>query len=93
MSKPESAPYGERMIEVRVRFFTNSLAGKNEVLPKQGWTRGVARITPNDTHGIPPGKRVHFNSLMELPLAIEKVLIDSEVTLHAAGRMANYVSS
>ena len=61
------AKYGERMIEVKVRFWTNNIAeGDGNVLPKHAWTSGIVRIERNATHGIKPEKPVPFNSLLEV---------------------------
>jgi hypothetical protein len=47
MSKPiveeiesREAAQGERMIEVKLRFWTNDLAARGNVIPKHAWTRG-----------------------------------------------------
>jgi len=85
------AAWGTRMIEIKVRFWTNDLAEKGRIVPKEGWTRGVVRITPNKAHGIEPGAAVPFNSMMELPAKIEKVLIDNGIALHNVGRNAKYI--
>ncbi len=86
------AAHGSRMLEIKVRFFTNELAPEaGRVLPKEGWTRGVVRMTPNDAHGIESGRAIHFNSLMELPAKIEQLLIDHGVVLHAVGKTSKYL--
>jgi hypothetical protein len=80
------------MIEIKVRFWTNEIAeAPGRVVPKHGWTRGVVRMTPNKSHGIDPGPPVPFNSLMELPAKIEKVLIDNGITLHLIGKNEKYL--
>jgi len=88
----EEAAHGEKMIELKVRFFTNALAPKGRVVPKEGWTRGVVRITPNEAHGIASGRAQHFNSLMEIPAVIEQVLIDNEIVLHTDSKTAKYMA-
>ena len=95
-AKPESkgvrvAAQGERMIEVRVRFWTNDIAGrKGTVRQKHAWANGVVRAERNTTHGISPRKPRHFYSLMDLSAVIEKVLIDHGVVLHRNRRMRKY---
>jgi hypothetical protein len=89
----QEALHGEKMIELKVRFFTNELAEKGHVRPKEGWTRGVVRVTPNRAHGIESGQPRHFNSLMELPATIEQVLIDNGIVLHPVAKQAKYLSS
>ena len=80
------------MIEVKVRFFTNNIAGKGKVIPKRGWTRGVVRFKRNDVHGLKDGNPIVFNSLMELPRAIEKLLIREGVVLQTVASMRKYIS-
>jgi hypothetical protein len=84
---------GEKMIEVRVRFWTNNLASsKTQVVPKHARTGGVVSIERNKTHDITPRKRIPFNSLMELTSAIEKVLLAHGIELHPSRRMRKYIS-
>jgi hypothetical protein len=87
------AAHGKRMIEVRVRFWTNDLAeGKGRIRPKHAWGAGVVRLEPNDSHGIPSANPVPFNSIAEIPAKIEKVLIDNGVSLHPSDRMRKYIT-
>jgi len=82
----------ERMIEVKVRFFTNNMADeRGYIRPKHAWTNGSVQMDRNDSHGIEPGNPVLFNSLMEIMPAIEKILIKQGVTLHRVRRMAQYL--
>ena len=86
------AKYGERMIEVRVRFFTDGIAeGEGEIMPKHGWTSGVVSMARNESHGISPKNPRPFNSLMDLPRIIERVLIEHGVKLHRTGKTAKYI--
>src|SRR5688500_18724683 len=74
------AEHGKKMIEVRVRFWTNDLAdGKTRIRPKHAWGSGIVGISSNGAHGISPGDFVPFNSMAEIPAKIEKVLIDNGV--------------
>jgi hypothetical protein len=87
------AKYGERMIEVKVRFWTNDIAeGRGRIVPKHAWASGVVRVKGNRAHGIRPAGVVRFRSLLDLPGAIEKVLIDHGVELHTSVRMRKYLS-
>jgi len=62
------AKCGERMIEVKVRFWTGQIAeGEGQILPKHAWTSGVVRMERNESHSIIPKDPRPFNSLMELP--------------------------
>ncbi len=90
--KAVKAKYRERMIEVRVRFFTNGIdPRKGYIVPKHGWPNGTVQIDRNESHGIEPGNALHFASLMEIPLAIEKMLIKHDIKIHRARRLANYI--
>jgi hypothetical protein len=85
------AKQGEKMIEVKVRFWTNDLAEeKGRILPKHAWSSGVVRVNGNRAHGIVPQDVIHFHSLMDIPAAIEKLLIEQGITLHASRRMMKY---
>jgi hypothetical protein len=89
----QAAKHGERMLEVRVRFWTNDLAdGKGTVWPKHGWSSGMVYMERNASHGIGPSDPLPFNSLMELPGVIERVLIAHKVVLHASSRTKRYVA-
>jgi hypothetical protein len=68
----KEARHGEKMIEVKIRFWTDNIAGtKDKVIPKQAWTSGVVRVERNDAHGISPSRGVPFNSLLDVGVAIE----------------------
>jgi hypothetical protein len=89
----KEARHGKRMIEVRVRFWTNDLAdGKGRIRPRHAWGAGVVRIEPNDAHEIAGGAPIPFNSVAEIPAKLEKVFIDHGVTIHKSSRMKRYMS-
>ena len=80
------------MIEVKVRFWTNDIAeGKGRIKPRHAWTTGVVRMERNESHGIIPGYPRPFNSLMEIPVLIEKILMEHEITLHRDKKMEKYI--
>ncbi len=86
------ARFGERMVEVKVRFWTDQIVeGKGRILPKHAWGSGVVRLERNRAHGINPQPPVPFNSLAELPGVIEKVLIQNGITIHPSTRMRKYM--
>lgn len=86
------AVHGKKMIELRVRFWTNDIAeGGSQIVPKHAWASGVVRIEKNDLHGIRPGKTTPFQSLLDLGKVIEKTLIDHDIQLHVPRQMAKYV--
>ena len=73
----KKAPHGEKMIEVKFRFFTNAIAVEDgKIVPKHA-AAGVVRIERNEAHGITPGSPKPFHSLFNISL-IERVLIDHE---------------
>jgi hypothetical protein len=87
------AAHGKRMIEVKLRFWTNDLGGdKGKILPKHAWGSGVVKMERNDAHGITSGEPLLFNSMAEIPAKLEKVLIDHGVTIHASSRMRRYTA-
>ena len=88
------AAHGKRMIEIKVRLWTDGLAdGKGKIRPKHAWTAGVVRIERNDAHGIVPLPPLPFNSLMDLMAKIERVILDHGITLHQSQRMKRYMLS
>lgn len=85
------APQGEKMIEIKVRFWTNEIADRDDmIVPKHAWSSGVVRIERNETHGIVPKKPLPFHSLMDLTAVIEKVLLAQGITLHSSRKMSKY---
>jgi len=90
------AEQGQRMIEVRVRFWTNDLTGdgaKGRIKPKHAWGSGIVRMKRNESHGIVSGKPIPFNSMMEMPAAIERALIEHGVKVHRSRKMKRYAPS
>ena len=86
------AEHGEKMIEIRVRFWTNRIAERQgHIIPKHARTSGVVKITRNDAHGIVPGTPAPFNSLLDMGAAIEDVLIEHGITLHASRGQKRYL--
>ena len=73
---------GERMIEVKLRFWTNNLGEPGRIVPKHAWTSGVVRMERSEAHGIVPGPPRTFQSMLDLGAIIEKVLTEHGVTLH-----------
>lgn len=86
------AKHGEKMIEVKVRFWTNKLSGaQGKVLPKNAWTAGVVRMEPNKSHGLVPLAPKPFHSLLDLGAVVEKTLIEHGIVLHRSRRMKKYL--
>jgi len=87
------AKHGEKMIEIKVRFWTDDLSSDvGKVIVKHAWTSGVVRIARNKSHGIEPGKPRIFNSLLDIGTAIEKTLKDHGIVLHISSGMNSYLS-
>ena len=87
------ATQGEKMIEVKIRFWTNNIAPeKGDVIPKHAWTSGVVRIERNNTHGIEPKNPKPFHSLLDVGAVIEKVLIEHEIMFHPTNKMQKYIA-
>ena len=92
--KSHEAIHGEKMIEVKIRFWTNRIASREgEIIPKNAWASGMVRMERNDSHGIKPGKPLPFHSLLDVGATIQKVLIKHGVVLHAGRTMEKYFSS
>ncbi len=90
----KEAAYGQKMIEIKLRFWTNDIAeGENKVLPKHAWDKGVVKIAANKSHGIPAGEPIPFNSMLEVGRAVERCLIENGIKLHAGQRSRRYLSS
>ena len=91
---PPKAKHGERTIEINIRFWTNDLGKDGELLPKHAWSSGTVNISRNEAHGITPKPKGWrpFNSLPELGMAIEKVLIDNEIVLHHSTKTKKYMA-
>ena len=85
--------HGEKMIEVKVRFWTDKLTDDPEkIIPKHAWASGVVRIKGNKSHGIKPEFKAHFSSLMDIPSAIEQVLTAHNIKLRMGPQMKKYFS-
>lgn len=82
----------ERMIEIKLRFWTNGFAARNGYIrPKHAWSGGVVRIERNDSHGIRPNKPRPFHTLLDVGAMVERVLIGHGIVLHPSKRMKKYV--
>jgi hypothetical protein len=86
------ARHGDKMIEIKIRFWTNELAEEpGMVVPKHAWTSGVVRIERNDSHGIVPSNPLPFHSLLDVGAIIERVLIEHGIKLHSSRKAAKYL--
>lgn len=88
------AKQGEKMIEVKIRFWTNKISpDKGKVLPKHARTSGVVRMERNKTHGITPSNPKPFHSLLDVGAVIEKMLIEHKIVLHPGRQMQKYIGA
>lgn len=88
------ADQGERMIEIKLRFWTNDIAAqKGEIVPRHAWTSGVVRMERNDSHGIKPGSPRPFHTLLDVGAVIEKVLVEHGIVLHPSRNMKKYLTN
>jgi hypothetical protein len=92
MSSANGPKHGEKMIEVRLRFWTNNIAPqKGQIVAKHAWDKGVAVISANPSHGIESAKPINFNSILEIPQVLGRVLEKSGVTLHAGHELRRLI--
>jgi len=88
------AAHGEKMIEVKIRFWTNDIAGEpGKIVAKHAWSSGVVRMESNPSHGIVPRHPRPFHSLLDVGAVIERVLIEHNIVLHPSRLMKKYISS
>jgi hypothetical protein len=88
------AKLGEKMIEVKLRFWTNELTAEaGKIQPKHAWASGVVRMEANKSHGIVPLNPKPFHSLLDVGAVIEKVLLEHGIILHPSRRMKKYFST
>jgi hypothetical protein len=80
-TEARAAEHGNKMIEVRVRFWTDGIAPKGSIFPKHAWDSGVVTMDGNKSHGIVPKSPAPFNSILELQAILAKVLVAHDVTL------------
>ncbi|HBG62025.1 MAG: hypothetical protein A2Y03_06500 [Omnitrophica WOR_2 bacterium GWF2_38_59] len=86
------AKYGEKMIEIKVRFWTDQIAkDKGNIKPKHCWDAGVVRVKTNNVHDIKPKQPILFRSLMDIPRAIEDCLIENGITAHTENCSSKYI--
>ncbi len=88
------AKYGEKMIEVRIRFWTDGIADKKDtVIPKHAWDSGVVVMDGNKTHGISPASPQPFNQILDLTSVLSKVLVQHGVTLHTGRKLRKLIKT
>jgi hypothetical protein len=84
----------EKMIEVRIRFWTNNIAQKQgEIVPKHAWDSGMVAMERNESHGIRPAKPKPFHTLLDLPAMLEELMIENEIKFHPSRKTKKYFVS
>jgi hypothetical protein len=77
------APHGQKMIEVTLRFWTDSIAeGRDTVIPKHVWSSGVVKVSPNPAHGIRASRPVPFSGLSMIVPTIEDLFVEHGIKVH-----------
>lgn len=87
------APHGQKMIEVKVRFWTNDIADRGKIIPKHAWGSGEIRMESNPAHEISPLDTIPFNSLAEIPSIIEQALDARGIKIHPSAKMRRYLAT
>ena len=86
------AKHGEKMVEVRIRFWTDGMSSrKDSVIPKHAWDSGVIIMEGNKTHGITPGSPQPFNSILDLTSVLAKVLVEHGVTIRTNRKLRKLI--
>jgi len=90
----QTAKHGEKMLEVSIRFWTDSIAGKKgSIIPKHAWDGGVIFMHSNISHGIKPASPEPFNSILDLTSVLSKVLVQHGVTLHTGRKLRKLIKT
>lgn len=91
-AEARAAPHGEKMIELRIRFWTDKIAEEEGmILPRHAWDSGVVVMDTNKAHGVSPQSPVPFNSILDLPSVISEVLVQHGVALHPNAKLRKLI--
>lgn len=83
MEKEVQATYSDKIIQVKIRFWTDGIAKKEgHIIPKHCYSSGYVLIAASRIHGIPTGIKAPFVSISGLPKAIDKVMAEAQLILH-----------
>jgi len=87
------AKHGEKMIEIKVRFWTDQIAPEEgHIKPRHCWDSGLVRIKSNKSHGLEPqDKAVMFRSLMDIARAIEDCFTENGIKIHLDNYSSKYI--
>ncbi len=87
------AKQGEKTIEVTIRFFTDEIADKADlIIPKHAWDSGMIYMCRNKTHGIKNKSPKPFNSILDLTSVLSNVLMQHGITLHTGRKLRRLIS-
>ena len=76
-AESREAKHGEKTIEVKIRFWTNSIAqSKGHIAPKHCWPSGMVTVPANKSHEISSNCPLPFRSLIDIPNVLERALIE-----------------
>jgi len=79
-----------KTIRVNVRFTTNGLPKRKA----NYWSTGFIDVTADPARGIDSRSGTHpFNSLAEIPAALEKLLIKSGIKVHPSKKLKKYIAA
>jgi hypothetical protein len=91
MSTKQKTSNKNKMIEIRVRLWTDDISTGKQIQRKHAWDSGTVEILPNALHGINSGVGKTFNSLLGLSGAIEKALEEHSIQIHLGGKSRKYL--
>jgi hypothetical protein len=90
----KTASRNEKTIKMKLYFFTDNFTEKGKILPKHCWTKGTVVMEANKSHGIETGvqSECHFNSLDDIPAAIEHVMEAHGITMYDTDKRLHWVT-
>jgi hypothetical protein len=93
-TEPREAKQGEKMIEIKLRFWTDGIAKRRgQVIAKNAWTSGMISMEKNKSHDTEPGKSRPLYKLLDIGSVVEKMLIENGVILHTSRKMKKYFAN
>jgi hypothetical protein len=84
----------EKQIQVTIRFNTDGMvADKKKIVPRHIWDEGWVTLDTNESHALRGQKKKSFHSLMEIPTAVESVLMQAGIRLHHGRKTRKYIET
>jgi hypothetical protein len=88
------AQRGEKMLEIRIKLWTDRIANaREEIVPKHAWDSGIVYMPGNKSHDIKSSASEKFHTLLGLPRAIESQLLKNHIQLHLSRCTRKYYAS